>query len=92
MRKINEFAELCKTSAKTLRFYDQAGVLSPAYVDPENGYRYYTDKQAERYNQIVELKQAGFTLEEIKNSLGCTDDSAVLEMLRRKEAELSEVL
>ena len=90
MRKINEFAELCKTSAKTLRFYDQAGVLSPEYVDPENGYRYYTDKQAERYNQIVELKQAGFTLEEIKNSLGCTDDSAVLEMLRRKEAELSE--
>lgn len=90
MRKINEFAELCKTSAKTLRFYDQAGVLSPEYVDPENGYRYYTDDQVEQYNQVVELKQAGFTLEEIKNSLGCTDDPAVLEMLRRKEAELSE--
>ncbi len=90
MRKINEFAELCKTSAKTLRFYDQAGVLSPDYVDPENGYRYYTDDQVEQYNQIVELKQAGFTLEEIKNSFGCTDDTAVLEMLRRKEAELAE--
>ncbi|MBR4960253.1 MAG: MerR family transcriptional regulator [Clostridia bacterium] len=81
MRKINEFAELCKTSAKTLRFYDQAGVLSPEYVDPENGYRYYTDEQAERYNQILELKQAGFTLEEIKKSFGCTDDTAVLEEL-----------
>ena len=90
MRKINEFAELCKTSAKTLRFYDQAGVLSPEYVNPENGYRYYTDAQVERYNQIIELKQAGFTLEEIKNSLGCTDDTAVLERLRRKEAELAE--
>ena len=42
MYKIGEFSKLAKTTVKTLRFYDESGLLKPAFVDPENGYRCYT--------------------------------------------------
>jgi len=41
MIKIKEFANLCQCSTQTLRYYDRIKLLSPAYVDDENGYRYY---------------------------------------------------
>ena len=75
MLKIREFAKLCNTSEKTLRFYDNIGVLKAEYIHPDNGYRYYSCAQIEQYNRIVELKEVGFTLEEIRshflNGFGC---------------------
>ena len=37
MKKIREFAVLCGTTPKTLRFYDKIGLLEASYIDPENG-------------------------------------------------------
>ena len=51
---------------KTLRFYEEQGLLLPAYVDGENGYRYYTMNQMADIQRITALKQAGFTLDDIK--------------------------
>src|SRR5712664_661881 len=39
--RIGDFARLGNVSLRTLRFYGQAGLLRPAYVNPDNGYRHY---------------------------------------------------
>jgi len=62
MKKIKDFARLCQTTEKTLRFYDRIGVLKAGYTDPKNGYRYYGADQAEQYLRIHDLKTVGFSL------------------------------
>lgn len=90
MLKISEFAKLCNTSEKTLRFYDRVGVLNAEYINPENGYRYYSRAQIEQYSRIVELKQVGFTLEEIRSRFLDADNETILKNLREKEQALLE--
>ncbi len=90
MLKISEFAKLCNTSEKTLRFYDKVGVLKAEYIHPDNGYRYYSRAQIEQYNRIVELKEVGFTLEEIRSRFLDADSETVLRQLREKEQSLLE--
>ena len=41
--KIGDFSRLTNISIRTLRYYDEIGILKPEYVDPYSGYRYYTD-------------------------------------------------
>ncbi|WP_240780190.1 MerR family DNA-binding transcriptional regulator, partial [Nonomuraea zeae] len=43
---IGQFAQLGRLSVKQLRHYDELGLLRPAYVDAETGYRYYRASQA----------------------------------------------
>ncbi|WP_281975726.1 MerR family DNA-binding transcriptional regulator [Halobacillus litoralis] len=43
MYKISEFAELTGLSKETLRYYAEVGLLEPAYINPDNHYRYYDD-------------------------------------------------
>jgi len=87
-KKIREFAALCRTSAKTLRFYDRAGIMKADYVDPENGYRYYHQSQVDQYNRIVALKNVGFTLEEIRQGFLDAGDEDILRRLNEKETAL----
>lgn len=42
MLSIGEFSKICQVSAKTLRYYDEIGLLRPEEINPENGYRYYS--------------------------------------------------
>ena len=63
--KIGEFSKLCQVTVKTLRHYDEIGLLIPFEVDEWTGYRYYDIGQLRRMNRIVYLKQLGFSLEEI---------------------------
>ena len=63
--KIGMFAAINHVTVKTLRFYEEQGLLIPALINQENGYRYYTLSQMAVLHQIAALKLAGFTLEEI---------------------------
>ena len=81
MLKINEFAELCQTTTKTLRFYDQRGLLPPDYISPVNGYRYYKVETARVFLQIEMLKQAGLSLAQIKTKLRQNDTVVITECL-----------
>jgi DNA-binding transcriptional MerR regulator len=45
MRSIGEMARDSGLSVSALRFYDGAGVLAPAWTDPQTGYRWYDDGQ-----------------------------------------------
>ena len=65
--KIGEFSKLMQVTVKTLRHYEQMGLLLPDEVDRWTGYRYYTIEQMQRLNAIRELKDMGFSLEEIKD-------------------------
>jgi DNA-binding transcriptional MerR regulator/effector-binding domain-containing protein len=65
MFRIGEFAQIAQVSGRQLRFYDQLGLLPPAYIDHQTGYRYYTIRQLPRLNSILALKELGLSLEQI---------------------------
>lgn len=69
MFQIGEFSRLGSVTIDTLRHYDALGLLKPAKVDPSTGYRYYSAKQLQPLNQILALKEVGFSLEEITRIL-----------------------
>ncbi|MBR1987818.1 MAG: MerR family transcriptional regulator [Clostridia bacterium] len=67
MLKIGDLSKLVDVSVKTIRFYEEEGLIRPIEVDRWTGYRYYDDSSVERISQIVYLKSLGFTLKEIAN-------------------------
>src|SRR5512145_2409998 len=69
MFRIGEFSRIGSVTIDTLRHYDALGLLKPAEVDPFTGYRYYTAGQLQSLNQIIALKEVGFSLEEIARIL-----------------------
>ncbi len=69
MMKIGEIAAFFDVSVKAIRVYEKRGILTPAYTDPETGYRYYSADQVQTLNALLELKSLGFSLAEIKRIL-----------------------
>ncbi|HYM68302.1 MAG TPA: MerR family transcriptional regulator, partial [bacterium] len=65
MIKIGDFSALCRVSVKTLRHYDELGLLTPARVDPATGYRYYAASQLAVLHRILALKDLGFSLGQV---------------------------
>ena len=65
MFRIGQLAGIYKISGKTLRYYDELGLLKPQYVDQMTGYRYYTSSQIPVLNEIFLLKEMGLSLKEI---------------------------
>ena len=64
--KIGEFSQMMQVTVKTLRHYEQKGLLLPDEVDEWTGYRYYSIEQMQKLNTIRDLQQLGFSLDEIK--------------------------
>ena len=79
MLKIGEFARICRVSTQTLRYYDAEGVLCADHIDPESGYRYYAPEKLETFRQIQTYKDAGFSLDEIKQLIAA--DPAIRDSL-----------
>ncbi len=91
--KIGEFAKICETKISVLRHYDSEGLIKPIYMDRFTGYRYYAEEQVPLFFRISELKQAGFSLAEIKALLACMEDSEKAEQIfEKKKAELQKSL
>ncbi|MDO5447155.1 MAG: MerR family transcriptional regulator [Prevotellaceae bacterium] len=65
--RIGEFSQMMQVTVKTLRHYEQKGLLLPDEVDEWTGYRYYTIDQMQKLNNIRELQRLGFSLDEIKD-------------------------
>lgn len=63
---IGQFAEAARLSQKALRLYHQLGILSPTYVDPESGYRYYLAKQLQSARLIRMMRQMDMPLATIR--------------------------
>ncbi|WP_313582355.1 MerR family transcriptional regulator [Lacrimispora sp.] len=88
---INKLAKLAGVSTRTLRYYDELGLLSPARVS-SNGYRIYGQKEIDRLQQILFYRELGVSLEEIRNILASKDfdglsalESHLTALLARRE-------
>ncbi len=90
MFRIGEFSKMSKTTVKTLRYYDEIGILEPEKVDLAR-YRYYTTGQLVKLHYIQSLQQAGLSLDEIKKIISGEDAAEILEKRRiGLETELKE--
>lgn len=65
MFKISAFAKMSGISIKTLRYYDELGILKPSAVDESSGYRFYSADQLLTVERIRAYKELGLTLEQI---------------------------
>lgn len=90
MYKIGELSRLCRIPVKTLRYYDNEGVLVPDEIDRFTGYRYYSAARIADCNRIISLKELGFSLEEIKKHLHASTDEDILTLVDDKCAEIEE--
>lgn len=63
---IGAFSQACRLSIKSLRRYDQQGLLPPAWVDPDTGYRYYRPVQVVEAERIRLLRELDLPLAEIR--------------------------
>lgn len=91
MLRISEFSRLTRIPAKTLRYYDDIGLFSPAQVDKFTGYRYYSVNQLPRLNRILALKELGLSLEQIGDMLDkALTPEQIRGMLMLKQAELQQ--
>jgi len=69
---VKQVAGLSGVSIRTLHFYDEVGLLKPAYLSA-GGYRYYEEPQLLSLQQILFYRELGLELREIKNILGRAD-------------------
>ena len=65
MLKIGLFSKLSRVSIRMLRYYDEIGLLHPAYIDPESDYRYYREDQLPQISWITALRDMGFSLADV---------------------------
>ena len=78
MYKIGEFAKITNLSIRTLRYYNDIGILVPEQVDIYTNYRYYSEENVNQAKIINLLKDAGFSLEEIQTNYGNFTDEMFL--------------
>jgi DNA-binding transcriptional MerR regulator len=76
LMSIGEFARLSRLSAKALRLYDELGLLPPAQVDPDSGYRWYAAGQLDNARLVALLRQIGVSLAKIRLVLSLEPEAA----------------
>lgn len=92
--QINELAKLTSVSTKTIRYYEDTGLLPPPKRKP-NGYREYSNTDSDRLNLVAGARRLDFSLAEIKEILDLRDRNiapcgVMLESLNRKADEISQ--
>jgi DNA-binding transcriptional MerR regulator len=87
---IGQFAAASQLSHKALRLYAERGLLSPAWVDPDSGYRYYRTEQLRSATLIALLRRAGVPLAEVKAFVRDPSSAWLHEYEERATAEFAE--
>ena len=88
LMKIGELAAFSGVSPKALRIYEKMKLILPVKVDEENGYRYYSADQVQQVEALLEWKDMGFTLREIKKILSgkySKEDLSLIMEAKKKE-------
>ena len=88
MFTIGEISKIVNISANTLRYYDEIELFKPSFIENSNQYRYYSDTQIKDITFIMELKQYGFTLYEIKELMKNRNNQKFKEMLEKKRIKI----
>lgn len=85
---IGDVARLFHLSVSSLRHYENEGLLTPEYVDPHTGYRYYSPRQFEVLNTIRYLRVLDMPLSEIADFLANRDVDRIEEKLLQQKIVL----
>ena len=89
LMSIGRFSRRSGLSVKALRHYGELGLLTPAAVDEESGYRFYAAPQLEQADAIRRLRRLELPLDEIRRLLETSDEAAVREVLERHQRRLA---
>src|SRR5580704_14759759 len=81
---VKQLAEMSGVSVRTLHFYDETGLLKPAY-HAANGYRFYEEPQLLTLQQILFYRELGFELRQIREILGRADFEKVAALQSHRE-------
>lgn len=81
---IKEMAQITGVSVRTLRYYDKIGLLKPAAVDEQNGYRLYDRRSLERMQEILFYRELDFPLKAISEILSSPDYDKTLALKEQK--------
>jgi DNA-binding transcriptional MerR regulator len=71
--QIKEFAKISGVSVRTLHYYDEIGLLPPAFVERTTGYRYYDENSLLRMQEILFYRELDFSLKSISEILSSPD-------------------
>jgi Predicted transcriptional regulators len=89
---IGQLASICNVTPKTLRYYDKLGLLKPAKINLQNGYRFYYKSHINRIMAIKQLQEIGASLEQIGLLYKENSDFNLIfqldEMLENQEKEI----
>jgi DNA-binding transcriptional MerR regulator len=89
---IGDFSRATNLSVKTLRFYHESGLLDPAEIDPNSGYRRYGTEQIATAQVIRRFRELDMSLDDIRAVLATSDiaerDGLIASHLRRLRNDL----
>jgi len=89
---IGETSKLLNVPIKTLRYYDEIGLLKPIEVDKFSKYRYYSSEQFQQLDMINYLKSLGISLKDIKQHIETRDINDFLQLLKQeREVTLNKI-
>ena len=88
--RIGEVSKLFRISIKTLRYYDEAGIFKPDYINPENQYRYYSADQFELLTMITYMRHLGIPVKEIREKLDNMTVDNIIDFLETHQLNLEE--
>lgn len=86
---VKKISELSGVTVRTLHYYEEAGLLKPAYYG-SNGYRYYEEKELLRLQQILFFRELGFSIKQISKVLGKSDFDQLSALYSHKRALVRE--
>lgn len=89
--RIKEVAARLNLSARTIRFYEEKGLIRPG-KEPDNQYRQFTERDIRKLQTIVALRESGMTVEEIRVALNGLEEFGSDELLNRLEQQRSLML
>ncbi|EGL18654.1 MULTISPECIES: MerR family transcriptional regulator [Paenibacillus] len=90
MYSIGELSKKTNISIRTLRYYDEIGLLKPAKV-ADSGYRYYSGREIKLLQHIAAMKELGFTLASIKKMLSSEEETSEINWRAYLDFELAAV-
>lgn len=84
LMKIGEVSKLCDIPIKTLRFYEEEGLITPTKVDRFTGYRFYNDEAIIQIYRVKFLRELGFSIKEVREF----NESSINEKLSEIEKQI----
>lgn len=90
MYKRSEFSNITGLSKDTLRYYAEVGLLEPAFIHPENKYRYYDDGSYFLALLLGKLRRFGFSIQEMKTVMDDDSFTSLEKLLAEKKSKMEQ--